>query len=447
VNGAPPAHAATRSERLRGWTQTNPLALSAGRLVRWCVRKVRRHPGSTLAYLILLGASIAIGVAFGDAWYGWLAWVLAGLLILAGVLAVATGYAAFLIKRSRRQSRRLHRSARKRSRVIRRSLRFERRRRKKLAARVRALEARPVLPTLPAAAGHVGDNTTNRSEVTIDPLLAGKRLSSFVPLLAAYRQAGIPLHNAIDGGACIGETADGMLPYIDGLVYAFEPFPGNHRFFADRDERIVLLPYALAETRKTMAFHVRSIVIGDPAGRRDDLVGYSEVGMLVEDGQDGDITVQCVRGDAEIPLDHEISFVKLDLQGGELNALKGMTGLLPQCLAMWVEFTGQDGLLPYLVEQGYALFETEYRFRGEPDARARALFDVTRTGVKVSTGHTAWFGFKRAPWSSSYEEEFWQYRRELALTQTDLVCVHRTRLEEFQRAVGVLSGEVGETIR
>jgi FkbM family methyltransferase len=406
--------------------------------VTWCVRTVSRHPGWTLAYVVVLGASIAIGVASGDAWYGWLAWVLAGLLILAGILAVATGYAAFLIKRSRRQSRRLQRAARRRSRVIRRSLRSERRRRKKLAARVRALEARSASPTPPAAGGHAGDNTTNGPDVTIDPLLAGKRLSSFVPLLAAYRQAGIPLHDAIDGGACIGLTADEMLPYIDGLVYAFEPFPGNHRFFADRDPKIVLLPYALAETRKKMAFHVRSIVIGDPAGRRDDLIGYSEVGMLVEDGQDGDITVQCVRADAEIPPDHQISFVKLDLQGGELNALKGMTGLLPQCLAMWVEFTGQDGLLPYLVEQGFVLFETEYRFRGEPDARARALFDITRTGVKVSTGHTAWFGFKRSPWSSTYEAEFWRYRRELALTQTDLVCVHRTRLEEFRRAVAAL---------
>ena len=437
MNAAPSADGGTRTERLRSWARSASPVASAGRVVMWCVRTARRHPGWTLAYLVLLGALIAIGFAAADTSYAWLAWVAAGLLILAGAVAVTIGYASFLIKRSRRQSRRLHRSARRRSKAIRRSLRSERTRRRKLAARVRGLEARDTSPRASKAEAQLDSNAASAPEVTIDALLAGKRLSSFAPLLAAYRQAGIHLHNAIDGGACIGETAEEMLPYIDGLVYAFEPFPANHRFFADRDPRIVLLPYALAETRKTMAFHVRSVVIGDTAGRRDDLVGYSEVGMLVEHGQNGDLTVQCVRGDAEIPPDHQISFIKLDLQGGELNALKGMTGLLPQCLAMWVEFTGQDGLLPYLVEQGYSLFETEYRFRGEPDARAKALFDVTRTDVKVSTGHTAWFGFKRTPWSD-YETEFWQYRRELALTQTDLVCVHRTRLEEFRRAVGAL---------
>ncbi len=407
----------------------------------WCARTVRRHPGWTLAYLVLLGASMAAGFASAGESYVWLPWVAAGLLILAGVIAVTTGYAAFLIKRSRRQSRRqlrrLHRSTRRRSNAIRRSLRSERRARRRLAARVRALKAKSRFPKAPDVAADLDSSTTNAPEVTIDPLLAGKRLASFAPLLAAYRRAGIPLHNAIDGGACIGETAEEMLPHISGVVYAFEPFPGNHRFFADRDERIVLLPYALAETRKTMAFRVRSVVLADPAGHGHEVAGYSEVGTLVTDGQDGDLTVQCVRGDAEIPLDHQISFVKLDLQGGELNALKGMTGLLPQCLAMWVEFTGQDGLLRYLSEQGFALFDTEYRFKGEPTVSAKALFDVSRTDVTVSTGKTAWFGFKQTPWSS-YEAEFRRYKRDLSLVQTDLVCVHQTRLEEFQRAVAAL---------
>ena len=170
-------------------------------------------------------------------------------------------------------------------------------------------------------------------------------MSSFAAVLAAYRKAGIPLENAIDGGAGAGHTAKQMLPHLDGMVFAFEPFPGNHRFFEGCDPRIVLIRKALADANGSMPFRVGSVVSADSEWGRKGMEGYSSVGMLVEEPQPDDLTVEAVRGDEAIPTGTRIDFVKLDLQGGELDALKGMTGLLPEIPLLWVEYEGQPGLL------------------------------------------------------------------------------------------------------
>jgi len=72
-------------------------------------------------------------------------------------------------------------------------------------------------------------------------------VGGFQVLLDAYRKTGHELDSALDGGAGSGATAKSMLRYLSGDVYAFEPFPGNHRFFADADPRIHLIPRALAD--------------------------------------------------------------------------------------------------------------------------------------------------------------------------------------------------------
>ena len=119
-------------------------------------------------------------------------------------------------------------------------------------------------------------------------------MKSFGPLLKAYRTAGISLDSAIDGGAGSGNTAEAMLPHLDGFVYAFEPFPGNHRFFEGCDERIKLISHALAERHKTMSFRVASVVGEDSDWGRRGMQGYSSLGRLVTGTGEGDLTVKCV---------------------------------------------------------------------------------------------------------------------------------------------------------
>jgi FkbM family methyltransferase len=226
----------------------------------------------------------------------------------------------------------------------------------------------------------------------IDGLLSAKQVSSFATLLAAYRKAGIPLQSAIDGGAGAGWTAKSMLPHLDGMVFAFEPFPGNHRFFRDCDPRIILIRKALGEANKPMPFRVSSTVSADSEWGRRGMEGYSSVGRLVEEPQPDDLTIEAVRADDAIPTGTAIDFVKLDLQGGELNALRGMTGLLPGVSLMWVEYEGQPGLPDFLLEN-FEVFDTEYTFVGEPPTDGS--FDVSEPNLTLSTGHPAWQGFRR----------------------------------------------------
>lgn len=268
----------------------------------------------------------------------------------------------------------------------------------------------------------------------MNELMAIKKVSSFETILAAYKQAGVSLHNAIDGGAGSGLTARAMLKSLGegSLVYAFEPFPGNHRFFLESDTHIVLIPKALAQENKRMAFRVPSVVAEESVWGKRGMAGYSSVGFLIDEKSAGgtDLEVECVRADTEVPSPSKIGFVKLDLQGGELNALKGMTGILKDTALMWVEYSGQKLLLDYIVDQGFVVFDTEYFFLGSPSAEAKEMFEVSKENIVLSTGKTAWFGFRRKPWGS-YEQEFLQLKKELRMIQTDLVCINKAFLNEF----------------
>jgi FkbM family methyltransferase len=96
----------SRYDRVYVWANArSPLIFSAGRLVMWCARKLRRYPGWTIAYLALLASLIVAGFWSAVDPYGPLFWVAAGLVGLAGVVAVSTGYAGFLIKYSDQESR------------------------------------------------------------------------------------------------------------------------------------------------------------------------------------------------------------------------------------------------------------------------------------------------------------------------------------------------------
>lgn len=269
----------------------------------------------------------------------------------------------------------------------------------------------------------------------MNELMSVMRIASFERLLAVYRQARPEgnVFDAIDGGAGWGATSQQILKHLaEGrMVYAFEPFPGNHRFFEEQKEGIQLIPKALAEANKKMRFRVPSIVTEESVWGKRGLVGYSSVGHLVSGrATDKDIEVECVTADEVIPAAVNIGFVKLDLQGGELNALRGMSRILESTKLMWVEFTGQAGLLDFLIEADFMLFDTEYFFMGSPQAPATTAFDVSRQDVVLSTGKMAWFGFRRKSWKN-FEIEFGNAREQLGMVQTDLVCINRRYMGEF----------------
>jgi len=177
----------------------------------------------------------------------------------------------------------------------------------------------------------------------MNDLMSVKKVSSFSRLLAAYGKVnGGNRFDAIDGGAGAGTTAREMLQHLGPAqkVYAFEPFPGNHRFFKPAETRILLHKQALAAGPGQMCFRVPSTVAAESAWGQQGLAGYSSVGYLVPGAapREGDLNVDCVAAQ-DVVTDHaSIGFIKLDLQGGELGALQGMAQLLSGVQFMWVEF-------------------------------------------------------------------------------------------------------------
>ncbi len=279
----------------------------------------------------------------------------------------------------------------------------------------------------------------------VNHLPSKPKVKSSGDLLLAYCKAGIKFLNAIDGGAGWGAYSEGFLRHIQcpGVVFAFEPFPGNFRFFDEVDQRIILIKKALYSEQARRRFFVVSTVSKDSDWGKKGFAGCSSVGKLIENQESKEkasvYDVECVAADAEIPPDKHISFIKLDLQGGELNALKGMHRILTQPYFLWIEFTGQPGLIEYILDMGYILFDTEYLFWGAPSKEAVEHFEVSSEGDISSTGRILWKGFKRRSWGTDYISEFTNFRKRFDLVQTDLVCVNRRFVDEFFRACDYLS--------
>lgn len=270
----------------------------------------------------------------------------------------------------------------------------------------------------------------------MDSILSIKGLNSFTSLLDAYQQAGVGFRNFIDGGAGMGTTARSMLRFLPekGHVYAFEPFSGNWRFFKEEEKAIILFKAALSDQSARKHFHVSSVVKEDSEWGRRGSVGYSSVGYLVERPlSPNDVVVPCVRADEMVPAGETVDFVKLDLQGGEFNAIRGMESLLENVKVMWVEYGGQDGLIEYLYDLGFILFDTEYMFMGNKSDSLMNQFRITKDNVPLSIGTTAWFGTRTRPWRS-FEEEFTSCKQKFGLIQTDLVCVNKRHIDAFMRS-------------
>lgn len=121
------------------------------------------------------------------------------------------------------------------------------------------------------------------------------------------------------------------------------------------------------------------------------------------------------------------------LQGGELNAIKGMTSLITDIQFMWVEYIGQTGLIDYLHDLDFVLFDTDYMFIKEKTPELAQQFKTTKAGVTLSTGATAWFGTRTRPWRN-FEQGFREYQQRSGLIHTDLVCVNRRHLDIFMRS-------------
>lgn len=260
------------------------------------------------------------------------------------------------------------------------------------------------------------------------------RIGEFEPILKACVDQGEGLNDALDGGAGWGATATEMLPYISGSVYAFEPFPGNHRFFENLDPRINLHKQALAAQNGTSLFHVRQSVSNQDSWGQKGLSGYSSVGKIVKQKRsEDDFHVDSVRGDDVIPSSAKVDFIKLDLQKGEYAAMLGMERLFSTCKLAWIEFMGDENILKFLYNRNFVIFDTAYVFVGEVRTDLENDFDIVKKSSNSQDIPTN-VAFRKAGWMN-FHQKFLDERQSNTFVQTDLLAVHPDFFPRFNRMI------------
>lgn len=285
--------------------------------------------------------------------------------------------------------------------------------------------------------------TTQDLSRRVNPMLARLRVGVIEALYDAYTAAGMPIRDSLDGGAGAGHVTNKMLERSTGRVYAFEPFPGNHRFFVEKP-RVTLHKAALAEAEGERLFYVPSVVTPESSWGKRGMAGYSSVGALVSETRAtklretpiGELMhVRCVAADEVIPSGAPVDVIKLDLQGGELNALRGMKRLARGARFLWIEYSAQTGVLAHLVSEGFVFFDTEYLISGAPTDELREHFWISKADYTLSTGAKACFAYTRKPIDEDYEKWLQDKKGRLGVWQTDIVAVHESQIAPFIAAL------------
>lgn len=183
-----------------------------------------------------------------------------------------------------------------------------------------------------------------------------------------------PGDSVVDVGANFGAYSYhlALLTGDSGRVFAFEAAPDTcrslRRVLASLDvaDRVEVVEKAVGDRSGTVPFVMPRRADGSADAGRASAVMSREAGSPTSD----EINVPLVRLDDEIPSDHDVSFVKVDIEGADLFALRGAEAIMsrsrptvlievaPRALARH-GVSGAD-IDSFLRERGY----TTYRYDG-----------------------------------------------------------------------------------
>lgn len=169
-----------------------------------------------------------------------------------------------------------------------------------------------------------------------------------------------PTSNCIDVGAHKGEILDLILKQAPhGTHFAFEPIPlFFERLKENYSQKVHVFPFALAEKSGVTSFN---FVKNAPA-----YSGLKERDYLIEKPEIEQIEVELKALDEVIPADVKIDFIKIDVEGGEFDVLKGAQRILKEDMPIILfesglgasEFYGTTpvALFEFFQKLGYQLF-------------------------------------------------------------------------------------------
>ncbi|NEO86078.1 MAG: FkbM family methyltransferase [Spirulina sp. SIO3F2] len=130
--------------------------------------------------------------------------------------------------------------------------------------------------------------------------------------------------NCIDIGAHIGSVLNQMIELSpQGKHVAFEPIPYKYEWLKQKFPNVEILQLALSDTEGEANFYVQQ--------QQSGFSGLQLRGTSPKDEQKVEVLkVKLARLDDVIPADLPIGFIKIDVEGAELSALKGGERILKQ---------------------------------------------------------------------------------------------------------------------
>lgn len=210
-------------------------------------------------------------------------------------------------------------------------------------------------------------------------------------LEAFYNQLDLDGTTIIDIGAHIGRHAIPLAKKIGpaGLLYAFEPIPLirnrlNENIYASGLNNVVVLPFALSTKREVADFtYVPNLP--EESGLKERRI-YNDIPSEFQK-----IKVGVFQLDDLIPLGSKVSFLKIDVEGGELDVFLGASNLLETSRPIVAFECGAASFLGY--------HEAPDRIFDIFDALGYQIFAIT--GERILTKEI----FSKA----TYAQNFWDY--------------------------------------
>lgn len=255
----------------------------------------------------------------------------------------------------------------------------------------------------------------------------------------------------LDIGAAAGHMTKAMLAaQPSGTVIGFEPFPGNHQFFFNSvgsNPQATLRKTAVSDSVGKQRFTCSSVITSG-TGAWANMEGYSSVGKLLDDSEDGDdngFEVDVTTVDNEIGSSH-VRFMKIDVQGFEKEVLAGSKQALSEERVdlIFAEYDGDIGIFELMMEYDYTVYDNEYALfprQGPLDLEGWKLIRE----VDLSTGKRAFNAWPHARPNNyvDYNKWFLEQRRRYANINTDLLFCSRKFAKKFQDGVRALNAKGG----
>lgn len=231
-------------------------------------------------------------------------------------------------------------------------------------------------------------------------------------------------------------------------IFSYEPFYGNHDFFYEETKdlnNVTLIKKALSDKVGKEKLFVHSKVIGTEKGW-ENYKGYSSVGMLSSISkldfskypQGEHLDIDCTTLDIEFK-DKHIDFVKIDVQGAEINVLKGAENLLKQSNIdlLYIEWSGEKEVIDILNKNNYTIYDSTYLIVPNNNDISLILennFELIEE-LKLSTGKIAYEASLKNKDLSPIEIISQLRNQNLAYIQTDLIAVSKKFNKRFLKII------------